>query len=380
MKRRVVFLTVLVLMAHLLSCTDQKKTVTLDFDRINSKYYTEKFLQDRSFLESLDLEELFEFTYELSLDPEEFSGSGMLLIEPLIEKWNEKPYEDELLYIIGCKEFNRHFRYYFLCIAEQRIKQGDKKYNDLQEILLNIASDTDEQDIYRRSAVSSLSWKTPLVQQRIIQLVEQTDSSELLPSLVFALRSSGSQEFDRYISDVIHSPYDYQDNMLRLAIRYIELTPEWDYLRTFSEIAQNTDSMTVYLEILERMGKMNTMQAVMSFIDNLGRFGYGPTSFEGHKHADISLKLWPSQAAVRWMLSAKQDHSDEIIIYGLKAIRIGDMHFNPEMVHEVLKLRKDDEVQREGQLSVNYLKDKSGWHSESMLQFHREYSEYEGEK
>ncbi|MCD4828496.1 MAG: hypothetical protein K8R90_03580 [Candidatus Cloacimonetes bacterium] len=376
MRLGIMALVLFVLTSSLLFAQQNDSEVPqLDFEKINARYHTNRCNNDYEILSTFTSIELFELLFEFALDGSSHVGESMKSVTNHILGIPDKQnYEIAIIEWIGKENYPPVFRRILIDLAEEWIKIENPNYARFQEVLIKVAFENATDLYLRRSAVSSMDVEDSASQQVLSDLYDQTDDQALKRHILWKMRFARSPALEDRLAPILANPHEYDEKFLKSAIQFTR--PDFDFLDELVAIAQDTESESIFCETMRALGRMNTPEAVIAFINSWGRLGHSDTPapvmrsdparkpVSGRKPVRSrlpytrlilagDLMLRPFHTAVEEMLTPEQ--SDEFIIYGLKAVRIGGLRIEMDVIEKIKSEAGNPEVQDECDLTLEFL-------------------------
>ncbi|MCD4714896.1 MAG: hypothetical protein K8R73_16585, partial [Clostridiales bacterium] len=360
----IIALVLLILTTSLLFAQqDDSEIPQLDFERINAQYHTNRYKQNNDILETMTTVEIFEFAYELVLfDPGNFGTTGLGLVPYLNAIKNKQNYDNAILQWISNENYHPTFRNYLIDTASHWISIEGPNYSRYQEVLAEVAFQRETSVSVRSYAVSFMDVNDSASQQVLSDLYDQIDDPALRRPILTKMRRTNNPALEGYVAPILTNPHEYDERTLSCAIRNLIPDFDVDYIDELVFIAQETESELVYMQILETLGRMNTAEAVIAFMNILERFDYYNDPSSSFSRVRVITMLRGSHTAVEGMLTSEQ--SDEYLICGLQAVRIGDLHMEMDVIEALKPETSNTDVQSERDLTLEYLRDNQEIHND----------------
>ena len=332
--------------------------INLDFGKIDNSFHINNLRNSSiDYVSELNLNELFEFAYELAeIDSLDFNCQIFVpFIKTLIRNDNDI---NDTLELISQENFNPKFRAFLIDIVTKEISTKDTSYFDnLQQILLSVASETSADPFLRGYALMQLRSKTNELYPILTDLMNSSSEPEVISSLLTAMRRTNHPDLEENVSKILSQPENYDDEILRhAAVSIAKSGLGISYVSHIGEIATTTESRKVYNSMIYSLGLIRDPESVCEIVNSSGRYD--------EKILIYSILI--NQITVENMV--RSDQGKKYIINGLKAIQIANIPFNESVIYQIKSQLADPEIDIECEKTLKILAQRIKIGNEDFLQ------------
>lgn len=331
--------------------TNRSKEIILNFERINAGHNLQKCKESEfsiDFLSDQSPTSLLELLYEFA-ENDNFTDAAMAFIPFMKEHFKDMDYQNSILKMIAEKDYNPIFRYFLIDMANSELTAETARYDEFQDILYLIPFEKDTAIYLKKLALSYIKSDCIKTHNLLTDLMDEASEPKMISAIVIAMQRKNHPDLDKWLTIFLSNPSEYDDVIICSASRNASKSDiALSYVQEIGNIARTTNSEKMFRSMIYSLGNFRNETAVIEIIEASGRFDY----------RGIRSALRKSQAAIEKLVRINQ--KKENIIYGLRALRLAELPFNEDLIHEISNSTDDETLKKECQLTLDLLEKNRG--------------------